>query len=92
MFFCKKSTNKRNIIVNNNISESTPLRIALRLASFNLALRLLLFGVGRLHEQNIFTKSNEQRSAPCLSFLNLVLMVSNLFDGRSYTLTNEMNR
>lgn len=54
MFFCKKSTNKRNIIVNKNISESTPLRIALRLASFNLTLRLLLFGVGRLHEQNIF--------------------------------------
>jgi len=66
MFFCKKSTNKRNIIVNNNISESTPLRIALRLASFNLTLRLLLFGVGRLHEQNIFYK--KQRATICSLF------------------------
>lgn len=30
------------------------LRIALHFASFNLTLQLLLFGVGRLHELNIF--------------------------------------
>ena len=32
------------------------LRIALRFAAFNLTLRLLLFGVGRLHELNIFSQ------------------------------------
>ena len=38
-----------------------PLEDHFVIRAINLMLRVLLFGVGRLHEQNIFfTKSNEQ--------------------------------